>query len=376
MSTLYLLQGAPGWLIHFAQRSGRRPAGSRSRPPGRRDLLVRRTDDRRRSRRGRRPLPRPASGSTPPTPATRAPARASGWPPSTSPSKLAEVGIEPSIHESAPGPGQRGRPDPRRRPVAAARCWCTATSTWCRPTPSEWSVHPFSGEIRDGYLWGRGAIDMKDFDAMVLAVVRQTGSATGVRPPRDLVLAFTRRRGGRRRLRRALPGRQPRRPVRGLHRGDRRGRRLLLHGRRRPAALPDRDRREGHRLAAAARPRPPRARLDVHDDNAVTALAEAVAAGRPAPVPGRDHRRPCARSSSEVSDALGIELDPDDPEAGDRQARPDRPDHRRDHPQHRQPDPARRRLQGQRDPEPGDRHDRLPHPARPARDRSSSSCAR
>ena len=34
-------------------------------------------------------------------------------------------------------------------------------------------MHPFSGEIRDGYLWGRGAIDMKDFDAMVLAVVRQ-----------------------------------------------------------------------------------------------------------------------------------------------------------------------------------------------------------
>src|SRR5690349_23671415 len=55
---------------------------------------------------------------------------------------------------------------------------------------SEWSVHPFSGEVHDGYVWGRGAIDMKDFDAMTLAVVRDW-QRTGVRPPRDIVLAFT-----------------------------------------------------------------------------------------------------------------------------------------------------------------------------------------
>ena len=53
----------------------------------------------------------------------------------------------------------------------------------------EWSVHPFSGEVRDGYLWGRGAVDMKDFDAMVLATVRQM-RREGRTPPRDLVLAF------------------------------------------------------------------------------------------------------------------------------------------------------------------------------------------
>jgi acetylornithine deacetylase/succinyl-diaminopimelate desuccinylase-like protein len=28
-------------------------------------------------------------------------------------------------------------------------------------TPSSWSVEPFSGAVRDGYIWGRGAIDMK-----------------------------------------------------------------------------------------------------------------------------------------------------------------------------------------------------------------------
>src|SRR3954467_5957008 len=55
--------------------------------------------------------------------------------------------------------------------------------------PAEWSVHPFSGEERAGYIWGRGAVDMKDMDAMVLALVRDWAT-TGVRPPRDIVLAY------------------------------------------------------------------------------------------------------------------------------------------------------------------------------------------
>merc|ERR1739841_340176 len=55
--------------------------------------------------------------------------------------------------------------------------------------PAEWSVHPFSGEERDGYIWGRGAVDMKDMDAMVLALVRDW-ARTGVQPDRDIVLAF------------------------------------------------------------------------------------------------------------------------------------------------------------------------------------------
>ncbi|QYX76407.1 M20/M25/M40 family metallo-hydrolase [Streptomyces akebiae] len=55
---------------------------------------------------------------------------------------------------------------------------------------ADWTVHPFSGEIRDGVVWGRGAVDMKNMDAMILAVVRQW-ARTGVRPRRDLVIAFT-----------------------------------------------------------------------------------------------------------------------------------------------------------------------------------------
>ncbi len=54
---------------------------------------------------------------------------------------------------------------------------------------SEWSVHPFSGAVRDGYVWGRGAVDMKDMVAMMIAVARRF-ARDGVVPPRDIVFAF------------------------------------------------------------------------------------------------------------------------------------------------------------------------------------------
>lgn len=56
--------------------------------------------------------------------------------------------------------------------------------------PDDWSVHPFSGEVRDSVVWGRGAVDMKNMDAMILSVVRAWERA-GVRPRRDIVVAFT-----------------------------------------------------------------------------------------------------------------------------------------------------------------------------------------
>src|SRR5204862_2776292 len=55
---------------------------------------------------------------------------------------------------------------------------------------SDWQVDPFAGEVRDGYLWGRGAVDMKDFDAMLLSVVRARQRAGRV-PERPVVLCFT-----------------------------------------------------------------------------------------------------------------------------------------------------------------------------------------
>jgi acetylornithine deacetylase/succinyl-diaminopimelate desuccinylase-like protein len=54
---------------------------------------------------------------------------------------------------------------------------------------AEWSVHPFSGAVRDGYLWGRGAVDMKDMVAMTLAVARRF-KRDNVVPPRDIIFAF------------------------------------------------------------------------------------------------------------------------------------------------------------------------------------------
>src|SRR3954453_10673247 len=54
----------------------------------------------------------------------------------------------------------------------------------------DWQVDPFSGEVHDVYVWGRGAVDMKDFDAMLLSVVRARTRAGAV-PDRPIVLCFT-----------------------------------------------------------------------------------------------------------------------------------------------------------------------------------------
>ena len=54
---------------------------------------------------------------------------------------------------------------------------------------AHWSVDPFAGEIRDGMLWGRGAVDMKDMDAMILASVGDI-LRSGRLPERELILGF------------------------------------------------------------------------------------------------------------------------------------------------------------------------------------------
>ncbi|GAB3599116.1 M20/M25/M40 family metallo-hydrolase [Microbacterium tumbae] len=53
----------------------------------------------------------------------------------------------------------------------------------------DWSVDPFAGIVQDGMLWGRGAVDMKNMDAMILTSVADMLRA-GERPERDLILAF------------------------------------------------------------------------------------------------------------------------------------------------------------------------------------------
>jgi len=102
--------------------------------------------------------------------------------------RLDEAGLEPTILEAAPG-----------RASVVAR-WAGEDSS--RPgllihghldvvpaNADDWQVDPFSGEIQDDCIWGRGAVDMKDMDAMTLAVVRDW-CREGRRPPRDVTLAF------------------------------------------------------------------------------------------------------------------------------------------------------------------------------------------
>ncbi|MBW8796546.1 MAG: M20/M25/M40 family metallo-hydrolase [Streptomyces sp.] len=102
--------------------------------------------------------------------------------------KLAEVGLEPKIFESHPGRASTVAriegADPSR-PALLIHGHLDVVPA----NADDWTHHPFSGEIADGCVWGRGAVDMKDMDAMTLAVVRDR-LRSGRRPPRDIVLAF------------------------------------------------------------------------------------------------------------------------------------------------------------------------------------------
>ncbi|MEU4015848.1 M20/M25/M40 family metallo-hydrolase [Microbacterium sp. NPDC028030] len=53
----------------------------------------------------------------------------------------------------------------------------------------DWSVDPFAGTVADGMLWGRGAVDMKNMNAMILTAVAEILRA-GEQPERDLIVAF------------------------------------------------------------------------------------------------------------------------------------------------------------------------------------------
>ncbi|MDR1387210.1 MAG: M20/M25/M40 family metallo-hydrolase [Propionibacteriaceae bacterium] len=105
--------------------------------------------------------------------------------------RLDEVGIECRLLESAP-----------RRTTVVAHWQPDGCDAGQAPlllhghtdvvpaVKSDWTVDPFSGAVQDGYVWGRGAVDMKDFDAMLLAVLRQR-ARSGRAPRRPIRLVFT-----------------------------------------------------------------------------------------------------------------------------------------------------------------------------------------
>ncbi|WP_193106556.1 M20/M25/M40 family metallo-hydrolase [Brachybacterium sp. FME24] len=102
--------------------------------------------------------------------------------------KLREVGLAPEVHESAPGrpsvfvrlsganPERGGLVIHGHLDVVPARA-------------EDWSADPFGAEIRDGMIYGRGAVDMKDMVGMILALARHL-ARTRQAPPRDLLFVF------------------------------------------------------------------------------------------------------------------------------------------------------------------------------------------
>ena len=101
---------------------------------------------------------------------------------------LHEVGLEPELFESAPGRANVVVRLPGLDPTRGALVLHGHTDV-VPAAADDWTVDPFGGEEIDGLLWGRGAVDMKDMDAMILAVVRQM-AREGRRPARDVVLAM------------------------------------------------------------------------------------------------------------------------------------------------------------------------------------------
>jgi acetylornithine deacetylase/succinyl-diaminopimelate desuccinylase-like protein len=103
--------------------------------------------------------------------------------------RLAEAGLDPVLLEPAPGRGNVVARVAGIDPAAPALLLHGHLDV-VPAAADDWAVHPFAGEVRDGVLWGRGAVDMKNADAVLLAVVRDW-ARTGRRPARDIVLAFT-----------------------------------------------------------------------------------------------------------------------------------------------------------------------------------------
>lgn len=101
---------------------------------------------------------------------------------------LEEVGLSPRLYESAPGRAnvvvrvEGSEPD---LPALVVHGHLDVVPAQA----DDWSVDPFSAEVKDGMIWGRGAVDMKDMDAMILTAVRDL-VRRGAAPRRDLIVVF------------------------------------------------------------------------------------------------------------------------------------------------------------------------------------------
>jgi acetylornithine deacetylase/succinyl-diaminopimelate desuccinylase-like protein len=224
---------------------------------------------------------------------------------------LADVGIEPVVLESHPKRtslvARIAGEDPGR-PALLIHGHLDVVPA----NASDWQRDPFGGEIADGCVWGRGGIDMKDMDAMVLAVMRQR-VREGRRPKRDVVLAFTadEEAGGKWGARYLVQ--EHAELFEGVTEaiGEVGGFSVTLGGQRLYALQTAEKGLAWMRLTAKGTAGHGSM---IHRDNAVTAMAEAVARiGRHQwPVQLRESIRAFL---TEASDVLGVEFDPADPGA-------------------------------------------------------------
>ncbi|MBN9613558.1 MAG: M20/M25/M40 family metallo-hydrolase [Actinobacteria bacterium] len=101
---------------------------------------------------------------------------------------LRELGLDPLTIESAPGRANvvaRVEGSDPALPALVLHGHLDVVPA----DPANWSVDPFAGVVKDGMLWGRGAVDMKDMDAMMLTSIAELLRA-GERPRRTVILAF------------------------------------------------------------------------------------------------------------------------------------------------------------------------------------------
>ena len=102
--------------------------------------------------------------------------------------KMKEVGIESKIYESAPNRCSvvaRIEGKDKSKPGLVVNGHLDVVPA----NAADWSVDPFSGAIKDGCIWGRGAVDMKNMDAMILAVIR-LWARYNYQPERTIVIVF------------------------------------------------------------------------------------------------------------------------------------------------------------------------------------------
>jgi acetylornithine deacetylase/succinyl-diaminopimelate desuccinylase-like protein len=102
--------------------------------------------------------------------------------------ELSDLGLEPCLLEHLPGRSSvitRIEGTDPARPALLVQMHLDVVAA----DATAWSVPPFSGEVRDGQVWGRGAVDMKDMVAMALTALR-ANLANGWQPARDIVIAL------------------------------------------------------------------------------------------------------------------------------------------------------------------------------------------